>query len=99
MDTITVQQGQCLIDIALQVYGNADAVLYLMQDNPTIVNLGQVALDPGTQLRVRRDIQTLPLAVPAVVQGYRLLNQRPAKGTVQNRGIGWMQVDTTLTVS
>lgn len=49
-DTIIVQQGQCLLDIALQEYGSAEGVVMLMRDNNLSLDAN---LLPGTALVVR----------------------------------------------
>lgn len=56
-DTIVVQQGQCLMDIALQYYGTADpqAIIALIQDN----GLSSVTAEikAGDVLKVRKDAE------------------------------------------
>lgn len=47
---ITIQQGQTLLDIALQEYGSVDGVIMLMRDNGLELD---AELTPGTSLVVR----------------------------------------------
>ena len=49
-DTIIVQQGQCLLDIALQEYGSAEGVVMLMRDNGLELDAD---IAPGTSLVIR----------------------------------------------
>lgn len=41
MPKYTVQDGQSIYDIALQLYGSLDYVVKLIEDNPSIANLNQ----------------------------------------------------------
>ena len=49
--TITVQDRQSVIDIAVQEYGSAEGCFALMRDNPSIVSITQ-QLSPGEKLRI-----------------------------------------------
>lgn len=56
-DTIVVQQGQCLMDVALQHYGTADpqALIALMQDNE--LDGVTANLKAGDRLKIRNNAE------------------------------------------
>lgn len=55
MKTVVVSEGQNIIDLAVQHYGNVEAVFDLIDDNPdTVVNMDYVA-KAGDTLQIDED--------------------------------------------
>lgn len=54
MRTIATQSGQTLFDIALQQYGHAEGVAWLIEDNPDL-SISQVPVQ-GTVVKVRESV-------------------------------------------
>lgn len=52
MNFYTVLPQQSLFDIAIEVYGDVDAVFWLLDDNPTLIGLTD-RLQVGQQISVR----------------------------------------------
>lgn len=104
---ITAQAGQCIIDIAIQEYGTADAALWVVADN----NLpGLTApLTPGQTLAIR----TAPdVADKAMLQYFRNKGIKVAAGVVNENvpnsniiinvtgaGVVWDSASNTITIN
>ena len=77
-DNIVIQQGQCLMDIALQYYGTADpqALIALMQDNA--LDSVTTKLTAGQTLQIRNNAE---FAITKIANYYRANNINPATAT------------------
>lgn len=51
---IVVKNGQSLLDISVQEYGNVEGVFALVIDNTDKINAFSDVLIPGTKLKIRR---------------------------------------------
>jgi hypothetical protein len=47
---------QTVWDIALQQYGSADGILYLLMDNPDLINSNSLVVDGRREYRLRNDV-------------------------------------------
>ncbi len=57
---ITVQEGQSLVDIAIQEYGSAEGLLKVLKVNPEIEQENE--LPPGTALMIEGDANNIVVA-------------------------------------
>jgi LysM repeat protein len=79
MATVKVSKGQCLIDIALQVYGSVEALFDLAIENGLEVDADII---PGQILQV--SVVLPPTADPDIVDYYVANNIRVNSGAVVN---------------
>ncbi len=77
-DNIVIQQGQCLMDIALQYYGTADpqALIALVQDNA--LDSVTTKLTAGQTLQIRNNAE---FSNTKIANYYRANNINPATAT------------------
>lgn len=95
MASAKVEQGQCLMDVAVQYCGSATAIFEIAELNgieiTALLNAGDEVIIPAAyQAMVNYLVQKQ--ARPAIGKGGN------GGGTTDAKGIGWMRIGTTFMV-
>jgi hypothetical protein len=93
-----LQPGQNIIDFALRQYGNASAIVQVIQDNPTEVSYADPYVAPGADLRVSTTPYLLPAGDPVIVNAMRTRQITPALHEHPGAGVNYWGIETTFVV-
>lgn len=98
MNQIALRESQTVVDIAMQHYGDARAVLFLLADNPGTFTLRNPWLPVGTLLnvRAREQWQNAPGTNVRIAESFLRTRTKASNGAEQPGGIGHILIGTSV---
>ena len=91
-----ISENQTVMDLAIQLYGSIEKVLWLIQDNPTKIDALDAELPPGELINVRDDIGSSIVANELKKQNIKVATGDTA---THSGGIGYWGIEENFIIS